>query len=314
MGSWSRVLIAGTAVVSIASAGFAAEASAGLPHARPPGSTALRDLGVKLDWPLHRDLTTVKPGQRITVTVKRAGAATPRLVLVRTDATGTPRRAIMGDQGRRGRLTVTVPKRADEQYQLRLQIGRETFWSWVQTPAAAQPEPAPAPVAPTPEAASPIPSAAPAAPVAPEPVPAPGVPGGPPVYNHPGLPCAASGGTPAATSTISATSGRVGDTVRLTMTNTGNICLYDDLDTHFERKQPDGTWQTIAEPPYSSTDVPERSLRDNRTDTTIGMIGDTWTTEIRVWSTLQPGHYRLVKNLRTVANPYPMTYEYDILT
>jgi hypothetical protein len=312
MRSWRQVSLIGVAAFSMGCGVAQAASSSTLPDARPPGASALRGLGVQLTWPLHRDLTTVRPGQRISVTVRRAGTATPRLVLMRIDAAGTPVRAVMGDQGRHGRLTVTVPQRSDLRYQLRLQIGRQTFWGWVQTPPAppeAPVAPPPAPPAPT----TPPPSSDPAPPVAPEPVPPPGVPGGPPVYNHPGLPCPASGGTPSATSTVSATSGHVGDTVRLTMTNTGNVCLYDDLDTHFERQQTGGSWQSITEPPYSSTDVPERNVANGNTDRVIGFMGDTWTTEIRVWSTLAPGHYRIVKSLRTVSTPWTISIEFDVL-
>src|SRR5699024_847088 len=121
---------------------------------------------------------------------------------------------------------------------LRLMIGQTSFWSWIQTPAEQKtPAPVIAPPIVGPPAAEPAPEATPEPPApAPQAPPDPhsGVPGGPPIYASPGLPCPASGGTAAATSSISTSSGHVGDPVVLTINNTGNICLYDDLNSWFE--------------------------------------------------------------------------------
>jgi hypothetical protein len=291
-------------------------AAAALPPAKPPTRLALKELGVRATWPVHQEVTTISPGRQVTVTIKRSRRATPRLALYRVDSSGRLISAAMGDRGRSGALSVLVPDRPDQRYQLRLTIGRARFWSWIQTPAAVPPTlPAPTPPAP------PAPVTDPTPPPPPSPTPQPpapaeptsGVPGGPPVYVHPGLPCPISGGTAAATGTISSHSGHTGDPIVLTLTNTGDICLYDDLDSWFEARQPDGSWRAIAEPPPSQTDAPEFSGPQQRTDRTIGFMGATWTTQIKVWSTLHPGHYRLVKSLRTVNQPYVLTFDYDVL-
>jgi hypothetical protein len=297
-------------LVAMAFALAAAPAAKALPAPKPPSDAALKELGVRVVWPAKDRVTTVTPGERIRVPVRRAGASTPRVTLVRVDARGRPLRAVMGDSGRRGVLRVTVPSRAGARYALRLQVGDALFWSWLETAPDPEPvpEPTPAPVLEPPPAEPPA-AVEPAPPPAPPPAqPAPG-PGAPPVYSHPGLPCPASGGYAAATHTTSATSGRAGDVIRLTITNTGNVCLSDRLDSHWERQTPGGGWEQVAKPP---TDPPE-AVPGWAGDRKIAMMGETWTVEMPVWSTLEPGRHRLVKTLGSPAGPWVITVEFEVL-
>lgn len=311
----ARLAISIAVVAAVVLSMGAGPASAALPAPKPPSAAAMKKLGVRVVWPAGRRVMTVEPGERLHVRVRRAGGATPRVTLVRVDSRGRRMRQVGTDAGRRGVLSVTVPERAGARYALQLQVGPERFWSWLQAQPAPEPVVAPPPLpAPEPPLA---PAPPPPPPLAPAPSPAPpSGPGGPPVYSHPGLPCPASGGTASATHSLDRVQARAGERVQVTITNTGDTCLYDELDSYWERQLVGGGWERVSEPAWhpGTPDAPERVESPRQTeDRYIGMMGASWTVSIPVWSSMHPGRYRLTKSLGGVNGPWVIQADFVVL-
>jgi hypothetical protein len=187
-------------------------------HARAPSPRVLRDAGVRVSWPLKGYRATLVPGTRLRVAVTplRRGSAAAQISLVRLDdgAPGVVKQRTL----RRGVFTARLPKAGGARYALRLRVGKRAYRGVIRTP--------PPPKRPDEPGVS-LP--APATPSAPCPWPAP-----------------VTAKLSAALRLDRATAYK-GETVGITIENTGEACLRTGAAYQWERLV-DGSWQPIPEP------------------------------------------------------------------
>ena len=102
-----------------------AEPAGALPAPATPDPAALQAVGLRVAWPVAAATSTVQPGQRLAVAVRRLrrGAPLVRITLSRVSSAGRVLRRIAALQLRGGRAALTVPPGAPRHYALTLRAG-----------------------------------------------------------------------------------------------------------------------------------------------------------------------------------------------
>ena len=277
---------AGAVVLGLLATGAgSAMAAPSLPDARPPDASTLRDLGVRVSWPVGTRIRALAPGDRVVVRVKAlrgdpAARHTVHLALVRVDRRGNGLRSVARRSMRDGTFAVRLPRVKGARYALRLAVAGRRFVGWIEASKPPEDVVPPAPDG-APGSSAPPPDRAPARPGDPN-----GSVSSPPLVPGPGSepPSCPAQGTTSASMSLTSGSGPRGAKFEILLKNTGTGCLTGGVDYGWERRRPDGSWQPAGEP---------------RSWIALAFIAGPGTTHrfpAEVWPELEPGPHRVVKS------------------